>query len=160
MRSFVCSCCLAQSDFCQHITLHMISSLVAFLSSLSSHHLPLVTCLSPPWVVIISMKSWMNTTEFAWLAEKSPGWHQVRSMGRVVGWLTTTTGAFRLTFPDWESILYLEVYEVSRSSPSASHGLADSWYTESQVVVLPPRYTHRSCDPQACPYQSSSKVAT
>ena len=40
VRSFVCSCCLARSDFRQHITLHVISSLVAFLSSLSSCHFP------------------------------------------------------------------------------------------------------------------------
>ena len=121
--------------------------LVTLLLSLSSHHLPLVACLFLPWVVIISMKSWTNTTEFAWLAEKSPGWRQARSTGRVAGWLTTTTSAFHLTFSDWESILYSEVYKVSRSSPSASHSLADSWYTECQVVVLPPRYAHRSRDP-------------
>ena len=105
------------------------------------------------------MKSWTNATEFAWLAEKSSSWHQARSTGRVAGWFTTTTSAFRLAFPDWESIPYSEVYEVSRSSPSTSHGLADSWYTESQVVVLPPRYARRSRDPRARPYQSSSKAA-
>ena len=40
VRLFVCSCCLARSDFRQHITLHVISSLVTFLSSLSSRCFP------------------------------------------------------------------------------------------------------------------------